>query len=225
MNRIELLEERIKTFPKVYPSYKHEYEGCGINPLYSDIEHYKPIGGNEKIIWALRCDLILAVGVKNAQEYIQAGSTNILDIVHESMHSYINSNDRYGHPSLAMPEMDYDGGVYLGGWLRVHQGRIDVYLLSGRFANPALTALQKQCLEQYLAVKFKLVYKEHDVIFWDHDNDHEIFLFVSNQNFPVEKTRRVYLTENLSSLSVFHPEAQKKEDGASTAIKARRLPI
>lgn len=212
MNRIKLIEEHIKLFPKVYPTHKHESEEGGINPLYSDIEHCDPLCGDEKIIWVLRGDLTLAVGIKNAAEYINAGSTNIADKVDESMHCYINFKDRYGHPSLAMPENDYDGSVYIGGWLRVYQGRIDVYLLSGRYDNPGLTPSQKQCLEQYLSIKFRSAYGEYNVVFWDWDNNEEIFLFVGNQDFPSEKTKRVYLKQSLSLWSLFQPQVS---DGAT----------
>lgn len=219
MNQLQLMEEQIKTFPKVYPAYKHASETGGINPLYSEIEHCPALLRGEKIIWILRCDLILAVGIKHDRVYAKAGNTNLRNKIDKLNYPYVDFDIRYGHPSLALPENDYDGSAYLGGWLRIHRGRIDVYLLSGRYKNVALTSLQQKCLEEYLTIKFRLAYGEHDVVFWDHDNDEEIFLFIGNQNFPVEKTRREYLTQNLSSFSIFQPQASESAEVNSDALK------
>jgi len=196
MSPDNLLISLIKQIPTIQAKYKYENEKS-INPAYCDIEHSFPLCPYEKKIWVLRGDLILAVGIKNA--YVDKGNTNIVDLIDTSLHKYLDLDDRYGHPSLAIPEQDYDGSAYYAGWLYQHLNHIEVFLFTGRYQNKKITALQQHYLERYISIQFMEAYGEQEIIFFDWENKDEIDLFLQGTSFPSEKSRRTYSRESLKN--------------------------
>lgn len=192
-----LFIDQIKSMPSTAPKYYNLNE-VGINPVYEDSEHCTELCLHEKKIWALRTDLILAMGIKNGA--VRYGNTNIFDRVDPSMHEWIARNNRYGHPSLAISEGAYDGTVYYAGWLRKNQNHIEIFLSSGRFQNTQLTIEQREILEAYVAYKLMLAYGEQDIVFFDwsvEKNDEEFPLFVQGKPFSHDKKRRIYTPQFL----------------------------
>lgn len=145
---------------------KYNYSNeLNINPGYQDIDSIQsPLLLNEKRIWVLRSDFILATGVKNAYKR-RYGYTGFFDSFSPSVHQWIDANDRYGHPSLALAEGDYDGSVYYAGYICQREGFLQVYLSSGRFERDDLTEEQRAILEAYLACKFQRSYGMQEIIF------------------------------------------------------------
>lgn len=187
-----LFINKIKSMPSTTAKYYHANE-AGVNPVYENSEDCTELCVNEKKIWVLRTDLILALGIKNGA--VNHGNTNILDRVDSSMHAWITSSNRYGHPSLAVPDGTYDGSVYYAGWLRKHQNHIEIFLSSGRFQNIQLTVAQREIVETYIAYKLMLSYGEQHIVFFDwtaEKNDEEFSLFVQCKPFPHDKKRRIY---------------------------------
>ncbi len=194
---LQLMSECIKTFPTVNASYKYPQEQA-INPAYCNIEHCFPLCINDKIIWALRGDLTLALGIKNA--YVNEGNTNLLNKIDCSLHQYIDTDDRYGHPSLAMPDQHYDGSVFYAGWIQRHANHLDVFLASGRYQNHKLNALQKWHLEIYLYLKLLNAYGNQTIVFidWEHTND--LNLFLTGSSLPANKSKRIYSSQIKATL-------------------------
>lgn len=114
------------------------------------------------------------------------------------MHDQIQPHNRYGHPSLAMPEGAYDGTVYYAGWLRKSANHIEVFLSSGRFQNGQLTMEQREIIEAYIANKFILAYGVQHIVFFDLIADKEFPPFVQCIPFPYDKKRRIYTPQFLS---------------------------
>jgi len=210
-----LLVNLIKKIPTIQAKYTNETE-IGINPAYCDIEHSVPLCPHEKKIWLLRGDLILAVGNKNA--YVEAGNTTILDAVDTSVQQYIDLNDRYGHPSLAMPEKDYDGSVYSAGWLYQHANHIEVFLYSGRYHNEKITKLQQHYLERYISMQFMEAYGEQDIIFFDYEEDQEIKPFLKGTSFPAEKVKRTYSPASIKNKNLLDLAIEHNDDSVAIQL-------
>lgn len=150
------LTELIKPCPKVTPSYFHPGEIGGFNPTYENIEACSRLATHQKRIWVLRGDLILALGIKNL--HADKGNTSLYEKIGPDMHQYLNPTDRYGHPSLAVPERGYDGSVYYAGWLIQFHDHIELILHSGRFQNTFLTIDQRNNIERFISLKLGAVY-------------------------------------------------------------------
>ena len=189
---LTLMKAHIKTFPKVLPQYKYENEDS-INPVYSDIEHCSPLCIGEKRIWVLRTDFTLALGIKNA--YASKGNLKLLDKVDETMHTYVNLDDRYGHPSLALPENDYDGSVYYAGWLHQRSNQLEIFICSGRYHNENLSRKQRLCLELYLFLVIKQAFGNQPIIFIDWHHEKELELFLKGSLFHPKIPKRTYSSQ------------------------------
>jgi hypothetical protein len=183
------------------PNYSYVGE-VGINPFYESLETgygYKLCPGIKKI-WALRGDSILATGIKNGRynrniaEY--RGLPEVMDDCKEysvGLNREVMANNlltnRYGHPSLAVPEGSYTGGAYAGGW--VYQNETGVYVMyhCGRFNNRARDPI----IEKFLAFKFMTAYSEaKQIIFIDGANNMDDFFSYYAEKLPANHPRRVY---------------------------------
>jgi ankyrin repeat protein len=139
----------------------------------------------------LRGDLIVSTGIKNA--YIECGNSDICALIDPSMQDYLDPRDRYGHPSLAIPENHFNGSTYYAGWIYKHTNHIKVYLHSGRYQNKALSELQRADIELYLAMKFMQAFGDQDICFYDSDfSVDELVLFLKGRSFRTEKSGRTY---------------------------------
>lgn len=86
---------------KLYPG-----EG-GINPAYQNLAQVRrSLSQSEIRIWALRSDLILATGIKNAyaEDWWYEG---LKTAIAKKNHRFINWADRAGHPSLTVKHKGY----------------------------------------------------------------------------------------------------------------------
>jgi len=162
------IQERI---PPVQPKYHYPGEDT-INPAYQDIASIRcPLQSGQIKIWVLRRDLILAIGLKNAYER-EYGYTGFKEGFEVSLHRFINFDNRYGHPSLTIPEGSYDGSAYYAGYICQRPNYLQVYLVSGRFERTDLNAEQTSILEAYIAWQFQTVYGTQDVVF-DHGDSND----------------------------------------------------
>lgn len=194
-----LLINLIKKMPTIHAKYKYTSEK-NINPTYCDIEHSEPLCRDEKKIWVLRGDLILAVGNKNA--YVSKGNASLKEVVIDSADQYIDYSDRYGHPSLAMPENDFDGSVYYAGWLYQHANHIEVFLCSGRYQNNKISALQREYIERYISIQFINAYGTQDIVFFDWGREEDFYCFLKGTSFPPEKLKRTYSLTSIKNKSL-----------------------
>lgn len=177
----------------VKPKYSYENE-ASINPAYQDIEHVDyPLQYLDKRIWVLRSDFILATGVKNAYK-TEFGYTGFEDSFSQSVHSFINWKDRYGHPSLTVIDDNYDGSVFYAGYICQRKGYLQVYLASGRFDRKDLTKEQTSILEAYIAAQFQIAYGKQEIVFDYADPDNLLYhtTFFGNGLFPKENPQRRY---------------------------------
>ncbi|GEM_PF-4816515 len=173
---MQLLEEMIRAYPTVLAEEFYENEG-GMNPAYQVLEDSCLLKPHQKKIWVLRADtdLTIAVGVKNFDYLSYNGKDELYNAVEEKAQRYLNLENRAGHPSLAVPEGDYDGSVYLAGWVcqrPQNTGKdsfIEIYLQSGRYNNIGLTADQVNNLKFYIARRFMRAYGVQDIIFYNFD--------------------------------------------------------
>lgn len=188
-----------ESFPKVHATYGYEGEG-GINPAYCDIDTCIPLCPDEKRIWVLRGDGILATGIKNVCVY--EGNTSIFDKIEETAHTYLDSKNRYGHPSLAVPDTTYDGSVYLAGWLCERHDHLQIFLQSGRFHNNSLSAVERNILESHVAYKFIQTYRTERVIFYDRIGEETLTLFLAGP-FSTERPSRIYTLQSLSTTHLY----------------------
>ena len=170
----DYLLSKIINFPKVFPKYTHDNEKS-INPFYYDIEHSPLLCEGESRIWALRTDLIIAVGIKNA--YNSARGSTIFDRADSSVRHYIDEDDRYGHPSLITTYDGYDESVYIAGWVYQNKNHIEVIFWSGRYTNEDLTKLQRQQIEQYIALQFMRAWGEQKILFLKAPSEYYLFSF------------------------------------------------
>lgn len=188
-NLFNLMLRHIKKFPATLPRYQHQNEKS-INPAYCDIDHCIPLCPGEKRIWVMRTDGILALGIKNT--LIAEGNTALKEKTDEIVHQYIDHEDRYGHPSLALPENEYNGSVYYAGWLYQHSDRIEIMSCSGRYQNKKLKPTQKTFLECYIALKLMERYGGQKIIFIDWENINHLEYFLQNISYPSMKLKRIY---------------------------------
>jgi len=188
---------RIDSFPKVYARYDYPGEE-GINPAYSDIERCEPLCPDEKRIWALRGDGTLATGIKNI--CVRKGNTDLFQKVEDTLHKYVDKTNRYGHPSLALPEGTYDGSVHYAGWLCNRSDHLQVFLLSGRFHNKMLSEEQRDIIEAYVAGKFINAYGQDRVVFYDQIGDERLDIFLAGP-FPKDRPCRTYTQDSIKKFA------------------------
>jgi|GEM_PF-2788062 len=193
---LNCLFSEIRTFPKVYARYDYAGEG-GINPAYTDIERCEPLCPGEKRIWVLRGDGTLATGIKNV--CVREGNTDLFQKVEGAFHKYLDKTNRYGHPSLALPEETYDGSVHYAGWL-CNRDQIEVFLQSGRFHNEMLTDEQRNTIEAHVAEKFIKAYGKESVVFYDR-NDNEMLTNFLAGPFPPDRPCRVYTKDSIKKFA------------------------
>ncbi len=194
--------------PRVKPHYSYEGE-YSTNPAYQDITDVRiPLAVEDRRIWALRTDFILATGIKNA--YHEYGLNELAQAFDEKNLDFLNLNDRYGHPSLATPELNYDGSTFYAGWIRQRSDYLEIYNFSGRF-NQKLPLKNQMLLEAYAAKEFIAAYGNQPVHLYDaadlksgHENLLSIFL--KNKNFSKNKECRIYTPESLEFLDHLNEE-------------------
>ncbi|KTC82749.1 hypothetical protein [Legionella cincinnatiensis] len=198
--------------PPVNPKYSYSDEGS-INPGYQEITSiHAPLQPQEKRIWALRSDFILATGVKNAYEK-EYGYMGFKDSFSKSVHSFLNWKDRYGHPSLTVPEGDYDGSAFYAGYICQRKGYLQVYLVSGRFERNDLNEEQTCILEAYIAAQFQAVYGNQEIVFDYGDSNIPSYHATFFSDKPFEKTnpQRRYNQSSIQNILQNIPIAPRKE--------------
>lgn len=195
---IQKILERISRIKPILPTYRHEGEES-INPAYTDIENCMPLCLDEKRIFVLRGDFILATGIKNV--CVWEGNTDIFSVTDPMVHHHINRKDRYGHPSLAVPDVGtgYDGSVYYAGWLCQRNGHIKIFLQSGRFHKHDMTESQKLDIELFIVYQFMKSYGKQNIFIYDCDPDEKLSLFLADQ-LPSDKVYRLYTPTMLDAL-------------------------
>lgn len=191
---LNLLHSEIKTLPKVNAGYGYEGEQ-GINPIYCDIDACQPLYLDEKRIWALRGDGILATGIKNV--CVGEGNTDLWKKVDKSAHVYLEKTNRYGHPSLAVPDGEYDGSVHYAGWVCRRVNHLQVFLQSGRYRVETLfSEAERESIETYIAFKFMDIYQQEKVLFYDRIGEELLTDFLKG---PFDQARpcRTYTWETI----------------------------
>lgn len=192
--------------PPITALYTRQNE-LSINPCYQPIESVtQPLTCNQKKIWVLRADLTLAVGNKNSN-WIYFGDVDLSNALDEELHPYLNWEDRYGHPSLAITHPGFDGSVYYGGYLAQRDDHLEIYTFSGRFFRQDLEAEQKAILEAYIVHQFQRAYGLQKAVFIDAvafsstilDN-YELSFFIRDQALPEYCTRRWYDPKKIQSI-------------------------
>lgn len=212
------IRENIRT---ISPAYTRSNE-TGINPAYQEASFgANSLALNQKKIWLLRSDFILALGNKNA--YWDIFSENgLLQAIEEKLHQYINWEDRYGHPSLACEYPGYDRSAYYGGLLAQRDGYLEVYTSSGRYFRNDLTDSQKNNIEAYLAYEFQKTYGMQKIVFVDAPNNldyYEISFFYHDRPMPPNCMKREYDCERI--YAIFQEIVRKrKRDEAPCAAAA-----
>ncbi len=182
------------------PAYARENE-LSINPAYQPIDEiYCPLKINQKKIWLLRADFILALGNKNSN-WTCFKETGLHEAIAPELHSYINWDDRYGHPSLALPHNGYDGSVFYGGYLAQRTEVLEVFMFSGRYHRNDLGDHKKKILESYIAYHFQNAFGNQPVVFIEAitfgngpaalDN-FELSIFYSDNPLPDYCAKRLY---------------------------------
>lgn len=204
-----------KNIPPVKPKYSYPDEGC-INPGYQDITSIQySLKPQEKRIWALRSDFTLATGVKNAYEK-EYGYTGFKNSFSKSLHAFLNWSDRYGHPSLTLPEGNYDGSAFYAGYICQRKGYLQVYLVSGRFERNDLNKEQTRILEAYIAAQFQAAYGSQEIVFDYGDSNISSYhaTFFSDRLFEKTNPQRRYNQSSIHDILQNIPIVQnkKKED-------------
>lgn len=165
-----------------------------MNPAYEnskDIKNLLKI--NQKKIWTLRSDLILAVGNKNSN-WTRFKDTELADAIDFASHDYVNWECRYGHPTLAVPYPGYDGSVFYGGYLAQRDGFIEVYTFTGRYHRDDLDDKDRTILEAYSAYHLQNAYGNQCIVFIDAlgvDN-FVLSIFMHNDPLPDYCAKRSY---------------------------------
>ena len=195
------IQQNIPSFVSPFPNYYEDEDG--INPAYQNIAQFQSpwlLNQNEKRIWVLRSDFILATGIKNAYQK-RYGYTGLADAFSPSVHQFINWKNRYGHPSLALAEGSYDGSVFYAGYLCQREGFLQVYLSSGRFDRKDLNTEQIHVLETYIAALFQNTYGKQDIVFEfaipGDDAYHSVFF--GDGHFPEDNPRRRYTVASIQA--------------------------
>lgn len=191
--------------PPILNAYHRENER-GMNPAYQAISQVRcSLAVHQKKIWVLRSDFILAVGNKNAY-WINFKEDGLSTAIERRLHQHIDWDDRYGHPSLAIPEGSFDGSIFYGGYLAQRRTHLEVYLFTGRFQRYDLDHEAQHHLETYLAYQFQQAYGHQTVIFIDavlpRDPSHplscfDLSIFHHDQELPDYCTRRTYHAEDI----------------------------
>lgn len=187
------IQQHIPPLISQFPNYENEE---GINPAYQNaaqIESTCFLNIDEKRIWVLRSDFILATGVKNAYK-TRYGYTGLADTFSPAVHHFLNWSNRSGHPSLALAEGRYDGTVLYAGYICQRDGFLQVYLSSGRFDRSDLNAEQMHILESYIAAIFQVTYGRQDIVFEFAIPGNPAYhrVFFGDGIFPAENPRRRY---------------------------------
>lgn len=154
------------------PEYAYDTEKGGYNPAFqniSDDSFHCPLQVDEKRIFALRSDFILATGSKN---YGKCSFHKPFSMFSDDLHQYLDSKDRYGHPSLAVPHDEYNGSAYYAGWLAQREGYLQIYLYSGRF-HRTFTLDECTLVETYLTKQFINAYGEQPIRFYDPEDSED----------------------------------------------------
>ncbi|STX42821.1 Uncharacterised protein [Legionella donaldsonii] len=192
--------------PAIGPKYANYPNETGVNPALESIKEVRQrLRVNEKRSFAIRSDCTLVTGVKNAyQEYNYHGLRDVLD---ESVHQYVNWQDRYGHPSLA----GEDGKLLYAGFVCQRKNYLEIFLSSGRFNRvdrqsegiEPLTEDQVTVIETYLVLQFNKAYGTQPVIVYDtlpgQQDDEDSALFFMDKPFPQNKKYRKYSQSSISS--------------------------
>ncbi len=208
----------------ITPKYTYSEES-GINPAFQCIEEVdKLFRLNEKRIFVLRSDFIIATGIKNAEQ--KHGYLGLKETFDESQYPYLNWQDRYGHPSLAMADNDYDGTVLYAGFICQRKGYLEVFLSSGRYnrcdrVGEGILPLTKEkvnVVESYLSLKFQKAYGSQEIVFYDttpEQDDADSALFFTNTPFSESKNPRRYQSSSINKAvevaqkDSYYAEAQK----------------
>lgn len=227
------IQQHVKGVP---PKYTYSEES-GVNPAFQRIEEVDSfLRSNEKRIFALRSDFVLATGVKNAEQ--QHGYYGLKQTFKKSQYAYLNWADRYGHPSLAIADNNYDGTVLYAGFICQRNGYLEVFLSSGRYNRCnrlseeilPLTAEQIYIIESYLALKFRKAYGVQTIVFYDtspEEDDLDSSFFFSNSPFPPSKKPRTYTLSSInkavkiSDYYSYYVEAQKYIKHTIPPVKAK----
>lgn len=201
MSLTAFLEAQISALPVIKPGYDNDSEKA-INPCYRTIDQECPFQPNEKRIWVLRDNLILATGIKNDVQ--DAGNTTFQSQIAAGT-VFDPGADRFGHPSLALTNEIGDAKAYYAGWLAQRPDHIQFFLQSGRFHRKDLILIQQIMIEIYIASKL-MEKGDYPVIFYDLDDDaimRNIMFgqFLDNRPFPIDTPKRVYPKELIVELN------------------------
>ena len=183
------------------PKYRRDDEK-GINPVYQDLSTVqRALELNQKIIWLLRSDGVLAIGIKNSYS-ICFGEQELAISVPENLREFIDWDDRYGHPSLALPQENYDGSALYGGYLCQRNDYLQVFTSSGRYFRDDLSDKQKSVLEAYISLRFQQAYGEQDVVFFEgpYKDYYELSYFFSDRPLPRYLKNRRYTVESIENI-------------------------
>lgn len=186
----------------VLPAYVRSNE-LAINPVYQDASTTSAILClDEKKIWALRSDFILALGNKNAY-WTSFAETGLGEAISPRLHRFVNWEDRYGHPSLACPHPGYNGSVFYAGLLAQRAYYLEIYISSGRYYRNDLAETDKAILEAYIAYQFRKTYGDQLIVFCDAPSNVDYFectLFYKNLPLPSYCTRRTYDLKKITEI-------------------------
>ena len=143
----------------------------------------------------------MAAGVKNAYQK-EYGYTGLKDSFSESLHSFLNWKDRYGHPSLTLAEGTYDGSAFYAGYICQRSGYLQVYLVSGRFERTDLNEKQTCILEAYIAAQFQAAYGNQDIVFDYGDSEIPSYhaTFFSSGVFEKNNLQRRYTQTSIRTI-------------------------
>lgn len=162
-----------KNLPLSYPKYFYSNENSTLNPAYEDISNNRSYLTQGAIrIWALRGDMILATGIKNAYQK-EFGYTEFQETFFDKQH-LLNPKDRYGHPSLTQSELN-DVGAYTAGYLKLTGKTLKVFFASGRYFSKPTSKVKIFILESYLSHLFGKAYNIDKVIFYHGMKDYNFY--------------------------------------------------
>lgn len=188
------LDRLLQGISNIPPAYHYKNE-TNINPAYATPDNACITETNEMRIWAFRSDRILALGIKNSGE----GYTKLQDKFDPNQIKQVNLLDRFGHPSLAVPEGKFDGSVYYAGWLALRENHIDLIIYTGRFENQTLTASQKILLEAYISQLLIDSLGKPFIRIYDSNEDHDFAAFVANQYIACPN-KRIYTQQKIDTI-------------------------
>lgn len=194
-DKLLMVKEYIKLYiDPIFPAYVRSNE-TGMNPVYQDMtESRGKLFLHEKKIWLFRSDFIVAVGNKNAY-WINFNEKGLADAVEGTLHHYINWEDRYGHPSLAVSYPGYQSGAYYAGLLAQRNGYLEVFTSSGRYHREEMSDEEKEIVEAYVAYYFQKAYGNQPIVFVDSLSAQDYFecaLFYNDQLLPDYCAKRKY---------------------------------